>query len=77
MLRDGSAIRKRIGVALDNLLGWPATGVRIAIFLGVASGIWWPIIQANKESTDSMWSLLLIPLAGCGRRGYEVRNGQC
>lgn len=56
----GSGIRKNTGVALFSLLAVSSYVVPVVIFLGIATGIWWPTIQAILDSpVRALW---LIPL---------------
>ena len=56
----GSSIRKNTGVALVSILAVSSNVVPIVIFISIATGVWWPIIQGILDSpVHALW---LIPL---------------
>ena len=60
----GSGIRRNTGVALASILAVAGYVVPVLIFLGIATGIWWPIIQEILSSPlQAVW---LIPVGFLG-----------
>ncbi len=53
-------MRLRTGMALGSVLGVMNLVVHVVIILGIATGIWWPIIKAIMDSPAA--ALWLIPL---------------